>query len=272
MLPYFFSTNHTNYIRGVTLYLQDMIQLPSEVKHDMKRGMLSVKRTEGKFNAVSPDLALEQTQNRSSAVTGGLIGITKNEDAMQRWVLLYPFKNSIHEALSSYLGIQADSTSDIKYHNEWTQPRINKDEKDIQNIIKYFNACNPCNDNENCVLRNIYTGQLADESSSQCLLNIVENGEAMLSTYENERFVQKSKKLSDPIKKTSISKKTFMLANQRGFNTKILASYEILEYCKYLFDAEGFYRKSPKSELALEIENNYKCGSNTRQDVLNLHC
>ena len=68
-----------------------------------------------------------------------------------------------------------------------------------------------------------------------------------------------------------LSQKTFMLDNQRGFNTKILASYEILEYCKYLFDAEGFYRKSPKSELALEIENNYKCGSNTRQDVLNLH-
>jgi hypothetical protein len=33
------------------------------------------------------------------------------------------------------------------------------------------------------------------------LLNIVENREPLLSTYENERFVLKSKKLSDPIKK-----------------------------------------------------------------------
>ncbi|GBP23591.1 hypothetical protein EVAR_80207_1 [Eumeta japonica] len=71
MLPYFFSTNHTNYIRGVTLYLQDMMKLPLEVEDDMKRGMLSVKRTEGTFNGVSPDLALEQSRNRSSAVTGG---------------------------------------------------------------------------------------------------------------------------------------------------------------------------------------------------------
>jgi hypothetical protein len=118
MLPYFFSMNHTNYIRGVTLYLQDMIKLPLEVVHDMKGGMLSVKRTEGRFNAVSPDLALEQSQNRSSAVTGVLIGITKNEEAMLRWLLLYLFKNSLHEALSSYLRIQADSTSDINYHNE----------------------------------------------------------------------------------------------------------------------------------------------------------
>lgn len=71
----------------MTLYLLDMLQLNSDVINDLKRGMLSVKRNKGTFNAVSPDLALEQSQNRSSAVTGGLIGITKNEDAMQRWVL-----------------------------------------------------------------------------------------------------------------------------------------------------------------------------------------
>ncbi|GFR19225.1 uncharacterized protein TNCT_679571 [Trichonephila clavata] len=104
---------------------------------------------------------------------------------MQRWLLLYPFKNSIHEAFSSYLEIQADTTSDINYHNEWTQSRINKDEKDIQNIIKYIIACNPYNDNVNCALQNIYTGELAEESSVQCLLNIQENGEALLRTIQN---------------------------------------------------------------------------------------
>jgi hypothetical protein len=43
-----------------------------------------------------------------------------------------------------------------------------------------------------------------------------------------------------------------------------------LNYWKYLFDAEGFYRKSSKSELALEIENNSKCGTKTRREVFNL--
>lgn len=92
ILPYFFSMNHTNYIRGVTLYLQDMLKLPPEVIHDMKRGMHSVKRTAGTFNAVGCDLALEQSQNRSSAVTGGLIGITKNEEAMQEMVASVSFQ------------------------------------------------------------------------------------------------------------------------------------------------------------------------------------
>ena len=58
----------------------------------------------------------------------------------------------------------------------------------------------------------------------------------------------------------SLFQKTFILANQRGSDTKTLA----------YFDAQGFYRKSPKSELSLEIKNNYKCGANTRREVFNL--
>lgn len=52
--------SHTHIRRG-TRYLQDMLKLSPEVIHDI---------------------------NQSSAVTGGLIGITKNEEAMQRWLLL----------------------------------------------------------------------------------------------------------------------------------------------------------------------------------------
>ncbi|GBO18453.1 hypothetical protein AVEN_29672-1 [Araneus ventricosus] len=145
--------------------------------------------------------ALEGLGRRDSLTyRGGVIGITKNKEAMHRWMILYPFKNSVYEALSLYLELQSDSASDINHHNEWTQSRINKDKRDIQNIIKYFSACKPCKGNEERVLRNIYTGELADKSSSPCLLNIVENGETLLSTYENERFVLRMKKLSDPIK------------------------------------------------------------------------
>ena len=53
-------------------------------------------------------------------------------------------------------------------------------------------------------------------------------------------------------------------------NEDLIASFEILNYYKCLFDAQGFYRKSPKSELTLEIENNYKCGANTRREVFDL--
>lgn len=99
MLPYFLSMNHPIYARGICLYLQDAMTFPAEVKSDLARGMHSVKRVPGVFNAVRNDIALEQTQNRSSAISGGLIGITKNEEAMQKWILLHPIKRSIHDSL-----------------------------------------------------------------------------------------------------------------------------------------------------------------------------
>ena len=56
----------------------------------------------------------------------------------------------------------------------------------------------------NCALQNVYTGKLAVESP-QCLLNISESGEIALSTYENELFVLKSKKLFDPFKTLNLT-------------------------------------------------------------------
>ena len=40
----------------------------------------------------------------------------------------------------------------------------------------------------NCALQNIHTGKLADESSSQCLLNIAESGEIALSLESQQRL------------------------------------------------------------------------------------
>ena len=57
----------------------------------------------------------------------------------------------------------------------------------------------------NCALQNIHTGKLADESSSQRLINIAESGKIGLSMQENERFVLESKKVFDPIKKINLT-------------------------------------------------------------------
>ncbi|XP_043480323.1 uncharacterized protein LOC122510010 [Leptopilina heterotoma] len=299
MLPFLFSMNHTNYVRGVTLYLQDMMKLPTEMVYELKRGMMSVKRGDGKFNAVGCDLALEQTQNRSSAVSGGLIGITQSKDAMQRWLLLYPVKNSIHSALLSYLGMQSDAAGDIhsNFHSEWSQSRMDKDEMDIKNLITCLKECNIFQTTEECGLHNIYTGAIAEEST-KCLLSLKEDGESLIKQFESERFQFKTKSVFDPLKRvpfhnftynskqkaaTTDNKKltdskditnvqqSFMLASQRGFDRKILSSYEILDYCKYLFTEDGLYRKSPKATLALEIENNHNCAIESLSNISSLN-
>lgn len=58
MLLLIFSMNPHNYACGITMYLQDMLQLPDGGKSDLERGMLSVKKNSGTFNSVACDLTL----------------------------------------------------------------------------------------------------------------------------------------------------------------------------------------------------------------------
>lgn len=68
--------NHPKYAHRLCLYLEDINVLPDDIKQNLRRGILFVKTVTRKYNGVGCDLALEQSQNRSSAVSGGLIGIT----------------------------------------------------------------------------------------------------------------------------------------------------------------------------------------------------
>ena len=52
-------------------------------------GDFVVKTTQGKFNAVAPDMKLEQTINRSSKSSRGIIGNTKALDYVTEWQLIY---------------------------------------------------------------------------------------------------------------------------------------------------------------------------------------
>eukprot|EP00117_Sycon_ciliatum_P049027 scpid6314/ scgid34826/ len=67
-----------------------MLQLPTtnpEAAAFLESGGFVVQRSENPFAQVASDLAIEQTINRSSKTTGGIIGISLNPSAVQRWVM-----------------------------------------------------------------------------------------------------------------------------------------------------------------------------------------
>ena len=76
--------NHPLYVRGVLLYLQDMMNFPEIVKTELKRGMISVKRCGSEFNGVGADLAIKHSINRSSALPGDWVGISTNEISVKK--------------------------------------------------------------------------------------------------------------------------------------------------------------------------------------------
>ena len=54
ILPYFMRYDHHNYAKWGVIYLAEMHQLPAQVE-EFKRGNFVVKRSNTKFNQVSPD-------------------------------------------------------------------------------------------------------------------------------------------------------------------------------------------------------------------------
>ena len=70
----------------------DMLRLPQEapgVYTAFKEGNHSVSRskTVSKFNRVSTDMALEQGLNRDSKMKGVIIGVSHDENAVQKWTI-----------------------------------------------------------------------------------------------------------------------------------------------------------------------------------------
>lgn len=88
MLPYFKWYSHTNYARWGTIYLNEMHQLPQQVKREFDAGNFVVKRLSQCFNQVDPD----QSQEWLGCIGkkgGGIIGITKTSSALSRWALSF---------------------------------------------------------------------------------------------------------------------------------------------------------------------------------------
>ena len=81
--PIFHVMSRSNYARWSAVYLEDMMVLEKkapEVYEQFLKGRFTVKRSDAPFTSVSTDQALEQTINRSSKETGGIIGSTKKKE------------------------------------------------------------------------------------------------------------------------------------------------------------------------------------------------
>ena len=75
MLPYDYAFDHFKYLTWGLVYLTDMVRLPdsypSVYEHFMQgKHTVSRSRSTSKFNAVSTDMALEQSFNRDSKTKG----------------------------------------------------------------------------------------------------------------------------------------------------------------------------------------------------------
>ena len=92
MLPYDCAFDHAKYFKWGLIYVIDMLRLPQEapeVYTAFKEGNHSVSRSQtvSKFNTVSTDMAVEQGLNRDSKMKGGIIGVSHDENDVEKWTI-----------------------------------------------------------------------------------------------------------------------------------------------------------------------------------------
>lgn len=136
MLPLFHRYDHTNYARWGTIYLTEMRSLPDtapEVNQEFQKGNFSIKRTKSNFSQIGPDQALEHI-NRVAKVSGGLIGITRNPAARDRWCLTLNEKSSISNATLRMFDIELQDVNNDWTHHDIGPARIARDEVDVKKL------------------------------------------------------------------------------------------------------------------------------------------
>lgn len=102
MVPYFFAMDRPNYARWLPVYIMDMRQLATkhpEVHQEFVNGKHAVSRCSKPFAQVWTDMALEQSINVDSKSRGGIIGISQNPGALDRWFLTSHERASVTTAL-----------------------------------------------------------------------------------------------------------------------------------------------------------------------------
>ena len=92
LVPWTFALDHINYARWLPIHLLDMLLLKHkhpEVYAAFQDGGFVVQLSNKPFSAISMDQAHEMN-NKIIKGDGGIIGLTENKSALERWVVCAP--------------------------------------------------------------------------------------------------------------------------------------------------------------------------------------
>jgi hypothetical protein len=284
MVPHFFAMNRPNYSRWLPVYIMDMRQLSSkhpEVYQEFMNGNHAISRSNKPFAQVWTDMALEQSINADSKSIGGIIGISQNPGALDRWFLTSHERASVTTAFKA---MYMQERNHVDTHKEAATRRVERDEADVQKLLSCFTTnlmINPFSA-ENESLANIATGVVLPANIAGDLVQCTKKGKEMMNTFVEKRLNTNEVSFWDPISQLKV--KTFesttkkvkvkaiddklvtigadrelfgrllIAANARQINLKDVLCYELSPIPFSLAHPDGSLRKTTKSALLPLIE------------------
>lgn len=187
MLPHFFAFDRTNYSRYITAYLKEMKDLPNThpyVHEQLSSGQFATQRsTHYGFSGTAHDQTIEQTINREVKSAGGLIGITLNKNAVQKWILSQGERAAILSQCERMVGLEKDELT-RKDLLEGTKKRQQMHvETAIETVAEL--AINPFK-NDECGLVHIISGAGAPDEVANDLLCSTTKGKTALKRFRSD--------------------------------------------------------------------------------------
>ena len=244
-------------------------------------GNHAVSRSGKPFAQVWTDMALEQSINADSKSRGGIIGISQNPGALDRWFLTSHERASVTTALKDMF---TQERGRVDVHKEAAVKRVARDEADVQKLISCFTSdlmSNPFTQ-ETESLVNFATGVVLPVDIADGLVSSTKKGREQMNTFVEKRLNSNQISFWDPIPKLKV--KTFevttkkvqvkaandklvtvgadrdlfgrllIAANVRQINLKEVLCHELSPIPFSLAHHDGSLRKTTKSALAALIE------------------
>ena len=125
LVSWFFSLDHFNYSRWISVHLRDMMLLSHvhpQVHAEFLKGHFTVKKTNHSFSKIAIDQAHEQN-NAIVKEDGGAVGLTESPAALQRWMVSGPEMARLINDFESAVN-HAQVTIDKRHHEQ--RPGIQK--------------------------------------------------------------------------------------------------------------------------------------------------
>ncbi|KAG8176012.1 hypothetical protein JTE90_007009 [Oedothorax gibbosus] len=205
LLPVFREFDSINYLRYASWYLEKMRCLEEkhpEVYHKFKAGNFVVRQTKRPFTAVSPDLKLEQTIQRSQKSSNGIIGQTRQQMYVTEYELVYHEVLGISNRFREILGADSSGYSEVIVHHELSGNLNANMLKHINILFEFMNTRgNPYESSIQTLLHNFINSKCVPREDAVRLLKVKEHGSEAYEPFRNDRFVNKTLKLSDVIRK-----------------------------------------------------------------------
>lgn len=203
LLTYFHAHDQYNYGRWGPLYVADMLELQEtdpETWAFLDAGNFVISKHGTPFSAIDPDHAIEQ-EHKKMKMKGGFVGITGNEQAMEKHFIIAPALSEFVQAFKEYAGIE--SRKPCSLHHELTS---HKGAKLVKNATKVARSIslqgNPFLKDD---MHNLITFAVTPADISENIENRDDLGKESLEKFVASRMTDNTTEFWDPQKKNKFA-------------------------------------------------------------------